>query len=212
MASGFSLGCPLVFSPGVYALQNLERTLSCNSSTHLSRIFYLSNRVEKMVHIGRVYSSGRSLIDNVNALIPPVDAFSSRTSSAAAWGALFGDRRNQTRFTPGPNPPLLDRPIHHVDLSEDCGYNIRHTNTEPYETEGTRTLRKCNLDLTTKRTGRDEGRSWTVDLAQSGLRGSSHIPSILDGTCGGPWIGRGAFLDSQRTPGARPAPTITGFP
>lgn len=34
-------------------------------------------------------------------------------------GAPFGDRRNQTRFTPGPNPPLLDRPIHHVDLGKD---------------------------------------------------------------------------------------------
>ena len=75
-------------------------------------------------------------------------------------GAPFGDRRNQTRFTPGPNPPLLDRPIHHVDLSKDCGY-IRHTNTEPYGTEGTHALGKCNLGLTAKRTGRDE-EGWAV--------------------------------------------------
>ena len=64
-------GVPARLVPRVCGLQNLERTLSHNSSTHPSRFFYSSRRVEEVLRVGHVYSSGRSLIDNVNALIPP---------------------------------------------------------------------------------------------------------------------------------------------
>ena len=200
---------PARLVPRVCGLQNLERTLSHHSSTHPSRILYSPRRVEEVLRVGHVYSSGRSLLDNVNALIPPMDPFSSRTSSAAAWGALFGDRRNQTRFTPDPNPPLLDGPIYHVDLSKDCGY-IRHTNTEPCGTEGTHALGKCNLGLTAKRTGRDE-EGWAV--ASPGVGWGLEAHSLDSGwsllwALGWPW----SILRLSMGFWGRPAPTITGFP